>query len=82
MERFRTRLIVGTALMGVGFIAVFVMMLGFVFPQRPPSWIWAMVLWIGAGAGVVVSAFVSAATDRRRRTAQALRAEPGPNVGG
>lgn len=75
MEQYRTRMIVGTALMGLGFIAVIVMLSGLAVAQRPPSWIWAMLLWVGVGASVLVSGFVAAARDRRDRTRALL--EPG-----
>jgi uncharacterized membrane protein YfcA len=68
MERYRTRMIVGTALMALGFISVLGMLSGFIVSERPPSWVWGMLLWIGVGAGVFVSAFVAAARDRSSRT--------------
>lgn len=61
-------MIVGTALMGLGFISVLAMLSGFVVSERPPSWVWGMLLWIGVGAAVFVSAFVAAARDRTTRT--------------
>lgn len=72
VERFRSRLILGAALMGVGFLAELVMLSGLVIEQRPPAWFWGLLLWIGVGSVVVVSAFVSAARDRRERTLRAL----------
>lgn len=74
MERFRTRLLVGTGLMAVGFVAELVMLAGVVLPERPPVWFWGLMLLIGVGAAVVVSAFVASARDRRERTARALGA--------
>lgn len=71
-------MIVGTALMGLGFVAVLLMLSGLVVSERPPSWMWAMLLWIGAGAGVVVSAFTAAARDRRDRTRTLLEPKQGP----
>ena len=73
-------MIVGTALMGLGFVAVIAMLTGLFVDERPPSWIWGMLLWIGVGAGVFVSAFVAAARDRRDRTRDFL--EPGKRPGG
>jgi cytochrome c-type biogenesis protein CcmH/NrfF len=61
-------MIVGTALMGLGFVGALLMLSGLVVAERPPSWIWGMLLWIGAGAAVLVSAFFAAARDRRDRT--------------
>ena len=76
METVRTRLIVGGALMLLGFAAVLVMLSGLIIDERPPSWLWGMVLWIGAGSAIVISAFVAVARDRRERTAAALRSGP------
>lgn len=71
-------MIVGTALMALGFLAVLGMLSGFVITERPPSWVWGMLLWIGVGAGVFVSAFVAAARDRSVRTLQ--QQEQGPDA--
>lgn len=68
MERYRNRLLIGTLLMGIGFLAELVMLSGLLIPQRPPTWFWGLLLLIGVGGVVVASAFVSAASDRRRRT--------------
>lgn len=73
-------MIVGTALMGLGFLAVVGMLSGLFVDERPPSWIWGMLLWIGVGAGIFVSAFVASARDRRDRTRGLL--EPGKGPGG
>lgn len=70
-------MIMGTTLMGLGFVAVLVMLSGLMFSERPPSWIWGMLLWIGAGAGVFVSAFLAAARDRRDRTRTLLEPDQG-----
>ncbi len=68
MEQYRIRLIVGAAMMGLGFAAQAVMLSGIVLSQRPPGWFWAMILWLGAGASSIFSAFVAAAGDRRKRS--------------
>lgn len=68
MERFRTRLRFGAALMAVGFIAEVVMLVGMAVDRRPPIWVWGLLLLIGVGAAVVASAFVAAARERSRRT--------------
>lgn len=71
-------MIVGTALMCLGFVAVVIMLSGLVVSERPPSWMWAMLLWIGAGACILVSGFLAAARDRRERTRTLLESDQGP----
>lgn len=70
-------MIVGTALMAVGFAAELVMLSGLVIAERPPAWFWGMLLWIGVGAVVFVSAFVAAARNRRDRTRTLLEPDEG-----
>lgn len=62
------RLIVGAALMAVGFLTVLVALSELVTEQRLPAWTWGLFLFVGVGAAVVVSAFRSAARDRRAAT--------------
>ena len=78
MERFRTRLIVGGVLMAVGFVAEVVMLAGIVLPERPPVWFWSLLLCIGIGGAVIMSAFRAAARDRARRTALAANEPDAP----
>lgn len=68
MERFHRRLLVGTSLMVVGFLTVLLMLTGLVSDLRTPSWAWGLFMLVGVGAAVVLSAFVGAGRDRRRRT--------------
>lgn len=68
MEQYRIRLILGTAMMALGFAAEAAMLSGLIVSERPPSWFWGMILWIGAGAVTLISAFFAAARDRRRKT--------------
>lgn len=77
MEQYRTRMIVGTALMGLGLAAELIMLSGRMLDERPPAWIWGMILWIGVGGAVLISAFVAAGRDRRERT-RALLEQGGP----
>jgi len=71
-------MIVGGALMALGFLAELVMLSGIVIDDRPPEWFWGMILWIGVGGVVFISAFVAAGRDRRDRT-RALLAESDPS---
>lgn len=68
MERYRRRLIVGAALMAVGFLTVLVALSELVTDRRLPAWTWGLFLLVGIGAVVVVSAFRAAAKDRRKAT--------------
>ena len=68
MEQFRRRLLIGAALMGVGFLTVLVGLSGLVTGLRAPAWIWGLFLLVGVGAAVTLSAFVGAARERRRAT--------------
>ena len=81
MERYRNRLVVGAALMVVGFLAELVMLAGIVLPERPPVWFWSLILCIGIGGAIIVSAFRAAGRDRSHRTAQAL-GDPGRGARG
>lgn len=56
----------------VGFLAELIMLGGLLTEARPPQWFWGFLLWIAAGAVLVVSAFVGAARDRTQRTVRAL----------
>jgi len=76
MERYRTRLRIGAALMAVGFIAEVVMLVGMAVDRRPPVWVWGLLLLIGVGAAVVASAFIAAARERSRRTRAAAGEAP------
>ena len=75
MEQYRNRLRIGAALMGTGFLAEVVMLVGMAVDRRPPIWVWGLLLLIGVGAAVVASAFVAAARERTRRTRAAAGAE-------
>ena len=66
MERYRRRLIVGAALMAVGFGTVLVALTELV--TQLPAWTWGLFLLVGVGAGVVISAFRASARDRRNAT--------------
>jgi amino acid transporter len=68
MEQFHGRLVVGAALMGIGFLTVLLVMAELVTGGHLPAWSWGLFLLIGVGAAVVVSAFVGAGRDRRRAT--------------
>ena len=76
MEQYRIRLIVGAAMMGLGFAAQAVMLSGLVLSERPPAWFWGMILWLGAGTTAIFSAFVAAARDRRQRSRDFSAANP------
>ncbi len=77
MERYRNRLFVGSALMAIGFLAEVVMLAGLVSADRPPQWFWGLILLIGVGAVVIVSAFRAAGRDRRDRTVALLSPDGG-----
>ena len=78
MERYRGRLVLGTALMAVGFAAELVMLSGLVLPQRPPAWFWSLLLLIGVGGCVIISAFVASGRDRREGTKALLEGDDPP----
>ncbi len=82
MERYRKRLIVGAALMTVGFVAELVMLSGLFTADRPPVWVWSLVLLIGVGGVVLISAFRAAGRDRRDRTVALLAGGDGPQPRG
>lgn len=65
MERYRSRLIVGAALMAVGFLTVLVALSELITERQLPAWTWGLFLLVGVGAVVVISAFRAAARDRR-----------------
>ena len=73
MNRYRRRVRTGITLMAIGFIAELTMLSGLVTDARPPVWFWSLILLIGVGGAVVVSAFFSAGRDRRVRTEAVLR---------
>ena len=73
MNRYRRRVRFGATLMAAGFIAELVMLTGLVTDSRPPAWFWSLLLLIGLGGAVLVSAFLAAARDRRVRTQAVLR---------
>ncbi|MHB0927917.1 MAG: hypothetical protein ACYC3W_03205 [Candidatus Nanopelagicales bacterium] len=77
MERYTNRLYIGTALMAVGFLAEVVMLSGLVTADRPPQWFWGLMLLVGVGAAVIVSAFRAAGRDRRDRTVALLSPDGG-----
>lgn len=68
MEHYRRRLIVGAALMAVGFATVLVALSDLVTDPQLPAWTWGLFLLVGVGAAVVISAFRAAARDRRAAT--------------
>jgi uncharacterized membrane protein len=68
MERYRRRLIVGAALMAVGFGTVLVALTELVTERQLPAWTWGLFLLVGVGAAVVISAFRASARDRRNAT--------------
>ena len=75
-------MIVGTVLMAVGFAAELVMLSGLVLTQRPPAWFWSLLLLIGVGGGVIVSAFRAAGRDRRDGTRALLEGGGSPRSHG
>lgn len=77
MERYRKRLITGAVLMAVGFSAELVMLAGLFTADRPPVWFWSLILLIGVGGVVIVSAFRAAGRDRRDRTVALLSGDGG-----
>ncbi len=54
--------------MGVGFLAEVVMLSGLFTSARPPAWFWGLLLLIGVGGAVVVSAFRAAGRQRTQLT--------------
>ncbi len=77
MEQHRKRLVLGAMLMAVGFIAELVMLSGLFTADRPPVWFWSLILLIGLGGVVIISAFRAAGRDRRDRTVALLSGDDG-----
>lgn len=77
MEQYRKRLLLGALLMAVGFVAELVMLSGLFTVDRPPLWFWSLILLIGVGGVVIISAFRAAGRDRRDRTVALLPGDSG-----
>ena len=77
MEQYRKRLVFGALLMAIGFFAELVMLAGLFTTDRPPLWFWSLILLIGVGGVVIISAFRAAGRDRRDRTVALLSGDSG-----